>query len=70
MLLHSLSGSCPLGTTLQVPTEPLKSQASQPPLQALLQQTLSTQVKPESQSVCSSQNPPWPWSGTQAPASQ
>ena len=43
---HWFSGSLPAGTTEQVPLEPVRLQAMQVPLQALLQQTPCAQ-KPE-----------------------
>jgi hypothetical protein len=56
--LQWLSGSCPAGTSVQVPAEPTRLHASQAPVQALLQQTLPVQ-KPERQSVEAAQASPF-----------
>ena len=45
----SALGSVPEGISVQVPTEPTKSQALQVLLQAVLQQTPSRQCNPEEQ---------------------
>jgi hypothetical protein len=44
VLEHSLSGSAPVGTSLQLPTEPDTSHAMHKPLHALLQHTPSLQM--------------------------
>jgi hypothetical protein len=59
----------PAETGEQVPTLPARSQASQAPPHAVLQQTPSTQL-PEAQALAAEQAPPLVFLGTQAPASQ
>jgi hypothetical protein len=50
--VHWLSGSFPAGTTEQVPFEPVRLQAMQVLLQALLQQTPCAQwLEPQSESA-------------------
>lgn len=59
----------PAGTFLQVPTEPVRLQRSQPPSHALLQQTPSTQW-PDEHWLSAKQPAPRPSLGTQAPKNE
>ena len=65
--VHSLAGSWPSGTAVQVPTLPATSHDSQVPVHAVLQQTPSTH-SPELQSAFSSHVPPVSFLATQPPS--